>query len=72
LSEFLTICTIHSCTSVCGNTALIASGNPVKNGWFWFGWNGFLRGDYLDGIVIKVRQDKQIIKKTMYIALGVN
>ncbi len=27
---------------------------------------------YLDGIVIKVRQDKQIIKKTMYIALGVN
>jgi transposase-like protein len=23
---------------------------------------------YLDGIVIKVRQDKQIIKKTMYIA----
>lgn len=27
---------------------------------------------YLDGIVIKVRQDKQIIKKSMYIALGVN
>jgi transposase-like protein len=27
---------------------------------------------YLDGIVIKVRQDKQIIKKTMSIALGVN
>jgi transposase-like protein len=27
---------------------------------------------YLDGIVIKVRQDKQIIKKTMYVALGVN
>lgn len=27
---------------------------------------------YLDGIVIKVRQDKQIIRKTMYIALGIN
>ena len=27
---------------------------------------------YLDGIVIKVRQDKQIIKKTIYIALGIN
>ena len=27
---------------------------------------------YLDGIIIKVRQDKQIIKKTLYIALGVN
>lgn len=27
---------------------------------------------YLDGIVIKVRQDKQILKKTMYVALGVN
>ncbi len=27
---------------------------------------------YLDGIVIKVRQDKQVIRKTMYIALGIN
>jgi len=27
---------------------------------------------YLDGIVIKVRQDKQVVRKTMYIALGVN
>jgi len=27
---------------------------------------------YLDGIVIKVRQDKQIVRKTMYVALGVN
>jgi len=27
---------------------------------------------YLDGIVIKIRQDKQVIRKTMYIALGVN
>ncbi len=27
---------------------------------------------YLDGIVIKVRQDNQIVRKTMYIALGVN
>jgi transposase-like protein len=27
---------------------------------------------YLDGIVVKVRQDKQVIKKTMYIALGIN
>lgn len=27
---------------------------------------------YLDGIVIKVRQDKQVIRKTMYVALGVN
>ena len=27
---------------------------------------------YLDGIVIKARQDKQIIRKTMYIALGIN
>ncbi|QBZ82362.1 IS256 family transposase [Hydrogenovibrio crunogenus] len=27
---------------------------------------------YLDGIVIKVRQDKQVVRKTMYVALGVN
>ena len=27
---------------------------------------------YLDGIVIKVRQDKQVIRKTMYVALGIN
>ncbi len=27
---------------------------------------------YLDAIVIKVRQDKQVIRKTMYIALGIN
>lgn len=27
---------------------------------------------YLDGIVIKIRQDKQVIRKTMYIALGIN
>ena len=27
---------------------------------------------YMDGIVIKVRQDKQVIRKTMYIALGIN
>ncbi len=27
---------------------------------------------YLDGIIIKVRQDKQVIRKTMYIALGIN
>lgn len=27
---------------------------------------------YLDGIVIKVRQDKQIVRKTMYVALGIN
>ena len=27
---------------------------------------------YLDGIVIKVRQDKRVINKAMYIALGVN
>jgi len=27
---------------------------------------------YLDGIVIKVRQDKQVIRKTMYVALGVD
>ena len=27
---------------------------------------------YLDGIVIKVRQDKQVIRKTMYIVLGIN
>ena len=27
---------------------------------------------YLDGIVIKVRKDKRVIRKTMYVALGVN
>ncbi len=27
---------------------------------------------YLDGIVIKVRQDKQVIRNTMSIALGIN
>ena len=27
---------------------------------------------YLDGLVIKVRQDKQVIRKTLYIALGIN
>lgn len=27
---------------------------------------------YLDGIVIKVRQDKRVIRKTMYVALGMN
>lgn len=27
---------------------------------------------YMDGIVIKVRQDKQVIRKTTYIALGIN
>lgn len=27
---------------------------------------------YLDGIVIKVRQNNQVIRKTMYVALGVN
>lgn len=27
---------------------------------------------YLDGIAIKIRQDKQVIRKTMYIALGIN
>jgi len=27
---------------------------------------------YLDAIVIKVRQDKKVIRKTMYIALGIN
>jgi transposase-like protein len=27
---------------------------------------------YLDGIVIKVRQDKQVVRKTMHVALGVN
>lgn len=27
---------------------------------------------YLDGIVVKTRQDNQIVRKTMYVALGVN
>ena len=27
---------------------------------------------YLDGIVVKIRQDKNVIKKTIYLALGVN
>ncbi len=27
---------------------------------------------YLDGIVVKVHQDKRVIKKTVYVALGVN
>lgn len=27
---------------------------------------------YLDGIVLKVRQDKQVLRKTMYVALGIN
>ena len=27
---------------------------------------------YLDGLVVKIRQDKRVINKTIYIALGVN
>ncbi len=27
---------------------------------------------YLDGLVVKVRRDKRVIKKTIYIALGIN
>ncbi|BBP43104.1 IS256 family transposase [Thiosulfativibrio zosterae] len=27
---------------------------------------------YLDGIVLKIRQDKQVLRKTMYVALGIN
>jgi transposase-like protein len=27
---------------------------------------------YLDGLVVKIRQDKQVVNKTIYIALGVN
>ncbi|TMO73710.1 IS256 family transposase, partial [Pseudoalteromonas sp. S3776] len=27
---------------------------------------------YLDGIVVKVHQDKRVIKKTVYVALGVS
>ncbi len=27
---------------------------------------------YLDGLAVKVRQDKQVINKTIYLALGIN
>ena len=27
---------------------------------------------YLDGLVVKVHQDKRVIRKTVYVALGVN